>query len=310
MNRPENALSRGPRPGPVPDDPAARGGGAPFRGRACRRARSAPSRLRSASALGRVLAADVAARRSTCRPSTARPSTASPCARPTSRAASEAAPVTLQLNDEVIACGVAPQAARVAPGTATPIATGGPIPRGADAVVMIEQTDPVDGRTAPRSPSAARPRRGNSSPSPAPTSPAARRCCGVGTVIGSREIGMLAACGIADVSACSASRASACSRPATNSWQPGEPLPAGGDLRRQRPDRSARRLRRTAASRSSMAPFPDERGGARLPPSAQAFAECDMRHPVRRHVEGRRRSDLPPRRASRRSPASSRTALR
>lgn len=55
--------------------------------------------------------------------------------------ASAAQPVHLRLNPEVIACGTAP-ALSVTPGTATPIATGGPIPRGADAVVMIEHTDP------------------------------------------------------------------------------------------------------------------------------------------------------------------------
>ena len=46
----------------------------------------------------------------------------------------------LTLNAEVIACGDAP-ALEVAPGTATAIATGGVIPRGADAIVMIEHTD-------------------------------------------------------------------------------------------------------------------------------------------------------------------------
>jgi putative molybdopterin biosynthesis protein len=56
-------------------------------------------------------------------------------------AAGESAPVRLRLNPEIVACGVAPRLA-VAPGTATPIATGGPIPRGADAVVMVEHTEP------------------------------------------------------------------------------------------------------------------------------------------------------------------------
>src|ERR1700674_633775 len=60
-------------------------------------------------------------------------------------AASEAAPVRLLLNDEIIACGTAP-ARPVRPGTATSIATGGPVPRGADAIVMIEQTQPVGAR--------------------------------------------------------------------------------------------------------------------------------------------------------------------
>src|SRR5258708_27950967 len=47
-------------------------------------------------------------------------------------AASEAAPVRMRLNDEIIACGTAPTLP-VMPGTATSIATGGPVPRGADA---------------------------------------------------------------------------------------------------------------------------------------------------------------------------------
>src|SRR5499427_5783138 len=55
--------------------------------------------------------------------------------------ANEAAPVRLMLNDEVIACGVAP-ARPVLSATATSIATGGPVPRGADAVVMVEYTQP------------------------------------------------------------------------------------------------------------------------------------------------------------------------
>src|SRR5450631_317893 len=49
-------------------------------------------------------------------------------------------PKIFRLNAEVIACGDAP-ALEVAPGTATTIATGGVIPRGADCVVMIEKTE-------------------------------------------------------------------------------------------------------------------------------------------------------------------------
>ncbi|MER0237058.1 molybdopterin biosynthesis protein [Fulvimarina sp. MAC8] len=52
-------------------------------------------------------------------------------------------PATLELNDEVLACGVAPRLP-VTPGTATPISTGGVIPRGADAVLMLEHTEPLD----------------------------------------------------------------------------------------------------------------------------------------------------------------------
>lgn len=54
--------------------------------------------------------------------------------------ASEEEPVRLRLNDEVLATGIAPKI-EVAEGTATTIATGGMLPRGADAVAPIEVTD-------------------------------------------------------------------------------------------------------------------------------------------------------------------------
>lgn len=58
--------------------------------------------------------------------------------------ASDAQPVMLRLHGEVLTPGVAPTRP-VTPGTAAAIATGGMVPRGADAVVMIEQTDLLDG---------------------------------------------------------------------------------------------------------------------------------------------------------------------
>src|SRR5512147_1683687 len=51
--------------------------------------------------------------------------------------AMEETPREVALNDEVLAPGVAP-ARPVVTGTATPIATGGMLPRGADAVLMVE----------------------------------------------------------------------------------------------------------------------------------------------------------------------------
>ncbi len=54
--------------------------------------------------------------------------------------ASEEAPIRLQLNRETIPTGIAPQQ-EVVSGTATMIATGGMLPRGADAVVPVEHTD-------------------------------------------------------------------------------------------------------------------------------------------------------------------------
>jgi len=62
--------------------------------------------------------------------------------------AMEESPQFLNVNDEVLSPGVCPQEC-VGPGQATPIATGGMIPRGADAVVMIEHTEAIlDGASA------------------------------------------------------------------------------------------------------------------------------------------------------------------
>ncbi|MBW2312963.1 MAG: molybdopterin biosynthesis protein [Deltaproteobacteria bacterium] len=61
--------------------------------------------------------------------------------------ATEATPARLSLNSETIPTGIEPQQ-EVKPGTATTIATGGMLPRGADAVVPVEHTDlEDDGRT-------------------------------------------------------------------------------------------------------------------------------------------------------------------
>jgi putative molybdopterin biosynthesis protein len=54
--------------------------------------------------------------------------------------ASEEEPRALRLSAEVLPTGVMPRQA-VAPGTATAIATGAVVPRGADAVVMVEHTE-------------------------------------------------------------------------------------------------------------------------------------------------------------------------
>lgn len=54
--------------------------------------------------------------------------------------ASEASPRLLRLNTEILTPGVEPRIV-LAPGTATVIATGGMAPRGADAVVMVEHTE-------------------------------------------------------------------------------------------------------------------------------------------------------------------------
>ena len=57
--------------------------------------------------------------------------------------ASDRAPRTLTLNSEILTPGTEPQIP-VTRGTATLIATGGMVPRGADAVVMVEHTEAYD----------------------------------------------------------------------------------------------------------------------------------------------------------------------
>jgi putative molybdopterin biosynthesis protein len=139
--------------------------------------------------------------------------------------ASDSAPKTLILNEEVIACGHAPALA-VAPGTATAIATGGVIPRGADAVVMIEQTELID----------ADPPRIELRRAPAPGqfisyagSDIARgeTLLRRGARIGSREIGMLAAGGLAQVAVVRRPKIAILST-GDELVTPGEPLPPAG----------------------------------------------------------------------------------
>ena len=154
---------------------------------------SATERVALADALGRALAQDVRAPIDV--PPFDRSNVDGFAVRAADLAqASEAAPVRLALNDEVIACGIAPKLV-VAPMTATAIATGGPVPRGADAIVMIEQTQPfavgIDVRRAV-SP-------GQFISSAGTDMARGETVLRAGVVIGAREIGMLAACGIAEI---------------------------------------------------------------------------------------------------------------
>jgi putative molybdopterin biosynthesis protein len=112
--------------------------------------------------------------------------------------ASEANPIALRLNPEVLACGHAPTLA-VAPGTATVIATGGMLPRGADAVVMVEHTETEEGEAGPivilRRPVAPGAAIAGAGSDIARGETLLRR----GAVLSSRAIGMLAAIGLAEV---------------------------------------------------------------------------------------------------------------
>jgi putative molybdopterin biosynthesis protein len=105
-------------------------------------------------------------------------------------------------------------------GAATSIATGGPVPRGADAIVMVEYTQPIGS-------DAIEIRRG-ASPGQFVSHAGSDIARGeillrAGTVIGSREIGMLAACGIAKIKVARKPRVAVLST-GDELVQPGEPL--------------------------------------------------------------------------------------
>jgi putative molybdopterin biosynthesis protein len=140
--------------------------------------------------------------------------------------ASDGAPRRLALNAEVIACGVVP-AIEVRPGTATAIATGGMMPRGADAVVMIEQTELAEHAAAPavdlRRAAASGQLVSYAGSDIARGETLLRR----GTRIGSREIGILAACGFAAVDVVRRPRVAVLST-GDELIEPGRPLRPGG----------------------------------------------------------------------------------
>ena len=137
--------------------------------------------------------------------------------------AGEATPVRLVLNDEIIACGTAP-VRPVLSGTATSIATGGPLPRGADAIVMIEHTQPAGARAIEI--------RRAASPGQFVSYAGSDIARGEtllrrGTRIGSREIGMLAACGFASIDVVRRPRVAVLST-GDELVEPGRPLTPGG----------------------------------------------------------------------------------
>ena len=154
-----------------------------------------PETVPLTQALGRVLAADVAS-----------PIDVPPFDRALvdgfavraadTEGANAARPRRLILNREILACGVAP-ALPVAAGTATPIATGGMIPRGADAVVMVEQTEFFEDALAIDVTGPVRPGQflGYAGADMAFGETVLRK----GVAVTAREIGMLAACGLAEI---------------------------------------------------------------------------------------------------------------
>ena len=115
--------------------------------------------------------------------------------------AQETAPVLLTLNPEILTCGVVPQE-DVAPGTATTISTGGVLPRGADGVVMIENTFPLENaESAENMIQVLKPIVPNAGVSLAGSDIGAGEVVlRIGELLGYRETGTLAALGEANVS--------------------------------------------------------------------------------------------------------------
>ncbi len=111
--------------------------------------------------------------------------------------ASEEGPVVLRLNAETIPTGVAPEQ-EVLPGAATTIATGGMLPRGADAVVPVEHTDLGTGDSGEATVMVRQPRVPGAAVSFAGTDMGSgETVLFAGTKLTSRETGLLAAIGCA-----------------------------------------------------------------------------------------------------------------
>ncbi len=139
--------------------------------------------------------------------------------------ASDGSPKILSLNAEVVACGRTPTVT-VTAGTCTAIATGGVIPRGADAVMMIEQTELIE-----EGPPRIELRRGvtpgqfvsYAGSDIARGETLLRR----GVRIAAREIGMLAACGLGHVEVVRRPKVAVLST-GDELVEPGKPLKSAG----------------------------------------------------------------------------------
>jgi putative molybdopterin biosynthesis protein len=181
-------------------------------------------RVTLAQSLGRVLAADITAPIDTPPFDRSNVDGFAVSASDTT-GASDASPRRLLLNGEVLTCGTAPTLT-VAPGSATTITTGGVLPRGADAVVMIEWTDLVETERGP-----AIDLRRTVGPGQFVSFAGSDIARGEtllrrGTRIGSREIGMLAACGIDGVDVVRKPRVAILST-GDELTEPGKPLREG-----------------------------------------------------------------------------------
>jgi putative molybdopterin biosynthesis protein len=178
-----------------------------------------------ALALGRVLATDVAA--GTDVPAFDRSGVDGFVVRAADTAGTnDRAPKRLLLNAEVIACGH-PPVLEVRTGTASTIATGGAIPRGADAVVMIEHTELIETPDGPAIEVRRAVAPGQFVSFAGSDMARGEAVLRRGQRITSREIGILAACGIAEIPVVRRPRVAVLST-GDELAPPGAPLPAAG----------------------------------------------------------------------------------
>lgn len=178
-----------------------------------------------AAALGRVLAEDVLATVDV--PAFDRSSVDGFAVRAADVAdATEEAPRVLRLNPELLTPGVEPRAA-VAPGTATVLATGGMLPRGADAVVMVEHTEEREADGAPCVAVQRAVAPGDSVAAAGSDIGRGETVLRAGQLLGSRELGALAAVGAAEVGVWRRPRVAIFST-GDEIVPPGRPLPPGG----------------------------------------------------------------------------------
>ncbi|WP_191062156.1 molybdopterin biosynthesis protein, partial [Geminicoccus harenae] len=160
----------------------------------------------------------------------------------------------------------------VQPGTATPIATGGPIPRGADAVVMIEHTEPAgDDDAAILVQRAASP--GQFLAFAGSDIVQGETLLRPGTVIGAREIGMLAAAGRDEVTVFRRPRVGVLST-GDELTSPGNPLRPAAIYDSNGPMIAAA-VEENGGTAVSYGAVPDQEAALRES-IGRAFAECDM----------------------------------